>query len=220
MKKPYIFFDFDGTVLNTNEIIIASWKATSMHYTGKEKTREEILRTFGETIRYTAGQWFPDVPVEESIEYYRLYQEANCDGMVKVFDGIEAVIDELRERGHRVALVTSRTRATSTAYLKQFGLYDKFDVFIACEDAVKHKPDPEPLLNAIERMERLVGHSISKDECLMIGDTQFDIGCGNNAGVEAVLVEWAHPIYEDRFEALGAKPDYRIAEPKELLEIV
>lgn len=220
MRKPYIFFDFDGTVLNTNEVIIASWKATSMKYTGEEKTREEILRTFGETIRYTAGVWFPDVPVEESIEFYRVYQEAHCDGLVDVFPGIVEVIDELKMRGYKVALVTSRTRATSTDYLNQFGLYDKFDVFIACEDAVNHKPDPEPLLKAIDKMEELVGHSIDKGECLMIGDTQFDIGCGNNAGVEAVLIEWAHPIYEDKFEAIGAKPDYMIKEPKDLLEIV
>lgn len=215
MRKPYIFFDFDGTVINTNEIIIDSWNATGMHFLGHEIGRDAILRSFGETIRYTSSVWFPDENVEEVVAYYRAYQDAHCDGKVHIFEGVREVISELKSRGYSVSLVTSRTKATSMAYLESFGMKDDFDVIVTCDDARAHKPDPEPLNNAIRKLEEVLGKEIPREDCLMIGDTRFDIGCGSNAGVETVLIEWAHPIAE-----MEVKPDYVVARPEQILEIV
>ena len=54
----------------------------------------------------------------------------------------------------------------------------------------------------------------------MIGDTKFDIGCAQNAGVDSVLIGWSHYVDEDDMKAHGLEPTYRIKEPKELLEII
>lgn len=220
MKKPYIFFDFDGTVLNTNDIIVDSWNATAKHYLGHELERDAILKTFGETIRFTVHNFFPDADVEEAVAVYRDYQNANCHTKVALFDGIKELLEQLLENGHRLAIVTSRTKETSYMYFDKFGIRELFDVVITCDDTTAHKPDPTPLLMAIKEMEAKVGRSINPTECIMIGDTKFDIGCGNNAGVDCVLVEWSHPIDEAGIEALGFSPDYRIKETGDLLELV
>lgn len=220
MKKPYIFFDFDGTVINTNEIIIDSWNATALKYLGHTLETDAILKTFGETIRYTSSVWFPEVPVDEAVAYYRDYQNAHCEGKVRLFEGMPELIGELREKGYKVCLVTSRTKATSMAYLAEFGMTDKFDVIITCDDTTVHKPDPEPLNMAIRYLASDIGKGIEPSECIMIGDTKFDIGCGNNAGVDTVIVEWAHPIDMEGMEAFGAKPTYTISSPQDLWELV
>lgn len=220
MKKPYIFFDFDGTVLNTNDIIVDSWNATAMHYLGHEIDRETILKTFGETIRYTAHNFFPEADVEEAIEVYRDYQDANCWGRVRLFDGMPELLEELLKRGYRLAVVTSRTKATTFAYLDSLKARGYFDVIITCDDVSAHKPDPAPLLMAIEQMEEKLGCTIEKNDCIMIGDTKFDIGCGNNAGVDTVLIGWSHPLDIDSIEAMGFMADHRIDRVWDLLEIV
>ncbi len=220
MRKPYIFFDFDGTLMNTNDIIIASWNHTAKHYLGHELDTDEILRTFGETIRYTVQHFFPGVDVDEAVNCYRAYQEENYVGSINLFDGVREMLDELIAKGYKLAIVTSRTRNTSMDYIDLLGIRDLFEVFITCDDTPVHKPEPKPLDMAIEQMEEKLRKTISKDECIMIGDTKFDIGCGNNAGVDTVLVDWSHPIDESAITELGFKADYRISTPIELLDIV
>ena len=220
MKKPYIFFDFDGTVLCTNDAIVESWNHTSEHYLGHGFPRETWEKTFGETIKYTAENFFPGVDPEEAIEIYRKYQEVNCADMVRLFDGIRELLDELKACGYKLALVTSRRRKSTWDYLEKFKLVDYFDVYVDCESTPAHKPDPEPLLVAIAEMSELVGREIDKSECIMLGDTRFDILCCKNAGVDSILVDWSHAIDEQQLEELGAVPTYRCAKPADVLEIV
>ncbi|MCF0141040.1 MAG: HAD family hydrolase [Mogibacterium sp.] len=218
--KKYIFWDFDGTVLNTNEIIVDSWNATAMKYLGHELDEDVILATFGETIRYTAGVFFPNADVEEAITYYRDYQDANCKGKVKVFDGVKELIEQLISEGCRMALVTSRTKRTTLAYLEDFDIGGLFDVVITCDDVGVHKPDPEPLLMAIRLFEEKEGHPIDKKDCIMIGDTKFDIGCGNNAGVDTVLAGWSHEIDQAVLTELGFKADFCTTKVEEIRDFL
>ena len=69
--KKYILWDLDGTLINTNEIIIESWKATANWLGGPVPSDREIMATFGETIRDTVKRFWPEADVEETIDYYR-----------------------------------------------------------------------------------------------------------------------------------------------------
>ena len=89
MNKKYIIFDFDGTIANTNDIIIASWQATFEHYLGYTLPVREIEATFGEILVNTIGRLIPDAPVNEVVDFYRAYQDSHqqdydvyaCDGV-------------------------------------------------------------------------------------------------------------------------------------------
>ncbi len=220
MKKPYIFFDFDGTLLDTNDLIVDSWKAAAMHYLGEEFSTEYWERTFGEPIRYTASVAFPGIDVEEAITVYRDWQAAHVDNRLQLFDGCYELLSELKARGYKLAIVTSRMRMTTSAYLDRFDITKFFDVIIDHDSTSAHKPDPEPLLVAISAMSKAVGKEINLSECIMLGDTRFDMLCCKNAGIDSVLVGWSHAVDEEQLKELGALPVYRIAKPMDLLEVV
>jgi pyrophosphatase PpaX len=213
VKKKHIIFDFDGTLLDTNRVIIDSWQAVFRHYEGRERDEAEIVRTFGETVDFSMRNFFPHGNIEEAKHIYRSYQAEHAGKTVRLFDGTRELLDELRKRGHTLSIVTSRLEHTTHGYLKDFAIADYFDVVITCNDTDAHKPDPRPLLMALEKL------GAAKDEAIMLGDTRFDIGCCANAGVDSVLVEWSHAIDEkDLVE--GCMPTYRIAKPMDLLELV
>lgn len=208
-----VLFDFDGTLVNTNDVIIASWQHTYKHYTGHEESVEKITACFGEPLLITMAREFPDVDPLVSAEVYREFQKEKADELVKVFEGVPEMLETLKKEGFRMAIVTSRTRESALRYLNMFGLAEYFEDMVSCEDTDIHKPNPEPILLCLEKL------GIEKDEAIMVGDSPFDIKCANNAGVKSVLVDWR--ITSDS-EALisDAKADYEIAEPMDLLRVV
>lgn len=216
MKKKYIIFDFDGTMANTNGIIYESWQATLEHYLGYQLPRETVEATFGEILVYSIGRLIPGAPVNEVVDYYRAYQDAHQEGVVSVFDGVYELMHELRARGHKIGVATSRTSYSFWNYMKQFDLEDMVDAVVTMDDVTKHKPDPESLLVVLRKLDP----DMDVADAIMIGDTKYDIGCANNAGVDSVLVEWSHYIDEEDMEAAGFAPTYRIKTPDELLELV
>lgn len=208
-----VLFDFDGTLVNTNDVIIASWQHTYKHYTGHEESVEKITACFGEPLLITMAREFPDVDPLVSAEVYREFQKEKADELVKVFEGVPEMLETLKKEGFRMAIVTSRTRESALRYLNMFGLAEYFEDMVSCEDTDIHKPNPQPILLCLEKL------GIEKDEAIMVGDSPFDIKCANNAGVKSVLVDWR--ITSDS-EALisDAKADYEIAEPMDLLRVV
>lgn len=208
-----VLFDFDGTVINTNNIIIDSWQHTFMTLTGRKAPEEKIKRTFGEPLKTTMQREFPNVPVDEAVAIYRDWQQANCEGRVFLFEGMRELVMRLKEEGYKVGLITSRLTATTHNYLKSFGIDEDFDTVVAFEDAAKPKPDPAPVNLGLERLNSLPEKSI------MLGDSMFDILCARNAGVASVLVGWAQAVTEEEKQGPDA-PDYIIEKAEDLLEIL
>ena len=212
-KINTVLFDFDGTLVDTNDVIVASWQHTYMHYLGREETLEKITACFGEPLLLTMEREFPGVDPEESAEVYRRYQREYADELVKLFPGIKELLEELSKSGYRMGIVTSRTRESARRYMDMFGIGPYFEDMVTCEDTHIHKPNPEPILLCLDKM------GITAEEAIMVGDSPFDIKCANNAEVKSVLVDW-------RITGCGESPiadaaeDYTIAEPAELMEVL
>ena len=88
------------------------------------------------------------------------------------------------------------------------------DAVVSMEDVTKHKPDPESVEKVLERF------GAKPEDAVMIGDTKYDVGCANRAGVDSVLVGWSHYVDEASMAADGFEPTYRIGRPEELLDII
>lgn len=207
--KKYIIFDFDGTIANTNDVIIESWQAAFKKYLGHEIPVPEIEMTFGETIEYTIKNKLPDKEWTEVRDFFRAYQRDECKTQVTVFPGVPELLRELKHRGYVLAIATSRTKTSYHAYMERIGLKNYFDVEITLEDVSAHKPDPECLYAVLNKL------GAKPEEAIMIGDTRFDIGSAVNAGVDSVMIRWSHAIGEMTWE-----PTYYVDKPEEILKIV
>ena len=215
MKKQFIIFDFDGTIANTNDIIIASWQSTFERYLGHRLPVREIEATFGETLYDSIARLIPDAPVDEVVAHYRNYQDTHKDVIdVYVFDGVRELMDELRACGCRIGVATSRTAKSFNKYMEELDMGGYVDALVTMEDVTHHKPHPESVSKVLEKL------GAAPEEAIMIGDTKYDIGCANNAGVDSVLVGWSHYVDEEAMAADGFTPTWRIDTPAELLGLI
>lgn len=219
--KKHIAFDFDGTLIDTKELIYRSWQAVFKKYTGKENESEKIYKTLGETVAYSMNNFFPqDGNNYEKITYFREFQNQNQDRYIKEFDGIGELLEYLKNEKYLLSVVTSRKTKTTYGYLEKFKLRKFFDVIITCDDVKKHKPDPEPLLKAMKKLSCMLSTDINKRETIMIGDTHFDIDCAYNAGVCSVLANWNNNKTRNNIKDFANRPDYIIENPKELIGVI
>ena len=211
--KKYILFDFDGTLVNTNDVILASWQHTYRNYLGHEMPVDHITSCFGEPLLLTMEREFPGVDPQESADVYRQFQLENADKLVTIFPGIKELLADLKEAGYVLGIVTSRTRESALRYMDMFDITSYFSDLVTCDDTTVHKPNPEPILLAMSKL------GASAEESIMIGDSPFDIKCANNAGVDSVMVNWR--ITCDETSVIDdAKVDYWIHQPSDLVELL
>lgn len=215
MKKNIntILFDFDGTIMNTNELIIRSWQHTFRTVEGKERPVEQIVRTFGEPLMVTMKQALPQLTLEEGIEIYRSYLRQHFKDMIAPFPGMVELIRDLKQQDYITGLVTSRPRETTLQGLERFGLDPYFDCVVTCDDTDKHKPDPEPLLIALRKLSSL------PQESVMLGDSIYDILSARNAGVKSILVGWQMTLSKEDIEGPNG-PDHTIEKPEDLFRML
>ena len=211
-----VLFDFDGTIMDTNQIIIDSWQETFRQMEGREEATDVILKTFGEPLEATMRNFFPDADLEKSLDIYRGYQRDNFLNEIKLFPGIRQLLDELLQRQVRMALVTSRLKFTTDQAVEKFNLDKYFSYVVTANDVTKHKPDPQCINVALEHLGSL------PEQSLMVGDTLFDIQCAHNAGCQSVLVSWSLSLEEKIKEgfAPGEKPHVIIDKPEQILSLL
>ena len=213
-----ILFDFDGTIMDTNQIIIDSWQETFRQLRGREEDPAVLLRTFGEPLEGTLLEFFPDVPLEKSLRIYRDYQQEIFLSSIHLFPGMRELLDALMDTPLNMALVTSRLRSSTERAMKKFDLEKYFSFVITADDVTTHKPDPTCINITLERIGADPQHTI------MVGDSILDIQCAHNAGVQAALVSWTMTLADqvrngfppDQYSAFD-RPDIILRDPKELL---
>ncbi|MDO4869569.1 MAG: HAD-IA family hydrolase [Bacillota bacterium] len=211
-----VVFDFDGTVMNTNKIIIMSWQHTFNEIRGHDGDMEYILGSFGEPLEYSMRNTFPEVPVEESIKIYRDYHRDKFYDTIELFPGIIELMSQLKSEGIKTGLATSRLKVTTYQGLEKYDLFRYLDNIITVEDVDKAKPDPEILYASMKNL------NSDPENTLMLGDTKLDIACANNAGVTSVLVGWSAALAGKTKEDFTGNeiPDHIIDKPIDLMRII
>jgi len=206
-----VLFDFDGTLADTNPLIIRTFTETfATMLTDRTLTDAEILTCVGPTLEETGAKYFPENP-NAFVDAYRELNSKYHDEMIKIYPGIKEMVSILKEKGLKLAIVSSKRRDFVIRGLKQTELFQFFDYIVAADDVVNHKPHPEPL-------EKVMTHyGLTADECLMVGDNSHDINGAKNAGVKGVAVGWAFKG-ADYLRALN--PDYLVMDAMEIVGIV
>ena len=209
-KIKALLFDFDGTLLDTNELIIQSFQhVLEKHYPGRY-SREEILPFLGPTLTEIFTLVDPD-RIEQFTTEYRAWNIANHDALSSEFDGVSETMRLLKNEGFKMAIVSTKINYMVQKGLDLLDVEGVFDVVIGYDDVSKTKPDPEPILLALERL------GVEPEEAMMIGDNYHDIVGGQNAGVRTAGVAWTAKGEEflQKYH-----PDYMLQHISDLIPIV
>ncbi|MBA3491753.1 MAG: HAD hydrolase-like protein [Rubrobacteraceae bacterium] len=206
-------FDFDGTLVDTTEMIHQSMR----HATSSVLGRDDIPR---ETLLANVGKPLPRqmelIDAEKAellLEAYRSHHEEHHDALIGEFPGVEESLSRLRSVGTKVAVVTSKRRLSVEMALENFpGLRDVVDRFVTLEDTTQHKPNPEPLLRGLE----LLG-GIPKESAAYIGDSPFDVEAAKAARLTSVAVSWG-AFSEDRLRE--AEPDHLVPDIESAVDVL
>jgi pyrophosphatase PpaX len=185
-KYKVLLFDLDGTLCDTDEMLIQSFFALYKKYRpAKIRTREELIYFSGPPIKKTLVDEFPDYTFEE---IYKAFQETSRElylPYVKAFDKEIETLKKLRKAGYLLGVVTNKGAPLTKYSLEVSHIDGLFDVVISADDVNAPKPSPLGIEKALERLA-----IANKEEVLYIGDNDIDYETASNAGVDAMLVTW------------------------------
>ena len=185
-KYRVLLFDLDGTLCDTDEMLIQSFLALYKKYRpAKIRTREELIYFSGPPIKKTLVDEFPDYSFEE---IYKAFQETSRElylPYVKAFDNEIETLKKLKEAGYLLGVVTNKGAPLTKYSLEVAHIDGLFDVVISADDVNAPKPSPLGINKALERL-----GIADKDKVLYIGDNDIDYETACNAGIGAMLVTW------------------------------
>jgi pyrophosphatase PpaX len=209
VRFPVVLFDLDGTLIDSRGIILASFRHAATTVLGRDIVEAEVLSRVGGTNLHEQMRAIDPDRVDDLVAVYREHNTPLNDTL-EAFPGILDVVATLRERGHTTGLVTAKRRFSIEAAFGRIPLAPLLDVVVCADDTAKHKPDPEPILEALRRLDA------SREDAAYVGDSPFDILCAKAAHVHAVGVTWGN--IHDR--AAIADADTIVDEPEELLDVL
>lgn len=208
MPFATFLFDLDGTLIDSVELILSSYRHT-MRVHRREVPGDELwLAGLGTPLRVQFRQFTDDpAEIDAMIATYREYNLAHHDAMARPYDGVVDEVRRLAAPGRRFGLVTSKSRSGAERGLRLIGLADTFEVIVGSDEVTNPKPHPEPVLTALERL------GAAPASAVFIGDSRHDVQCGHAAGVRTAAVLWG-PFDRPHLEDLA--PDYWLERPADL----
>ena len=172
-----IVFDWDGTLMDSTAAIVKSLQDAALDLDLPMPDRQRAAHVIGLGLRDALETVLPDLPERNSRK-------------TMLFDGVKAMLDDLKQQGHLLAVATGKSRAGLNHAFAETGLQDVFDASRTADETWS-KPHPAMLLELTEQL----GEPMSST--VMIGDTTHDLQMAINAGASGIAVQYgAHPVEE------------------------
>lgn len=199
MTYRLVVFDWDGTLMDSTGAIVRAALAAIEELGWPALPPERIRDIIGLGLRESWQRLFPDGPEDGFGDFaacYRRHFFAAEHQTSRLYPGMRGLLGELRDRGHRLAVATGKSRRGLDRDFERTGLGHLFAASCTADEA-RSKPDPEMLLALMRRT------GCSPERVLMVGDTEYDVVMARRIGVDAVGVGWgAHAA--ERLHAAGA----------------
>lgn len=205
-----LLFDFDGTLLNTNTLIIETFRHVFEEYAPGKYSDEQFLTFIGPSLEQTFKTECPEC-AEDMVQQYRTWNQLHHDELVSEYPNVKLTLEQLHAQGIALAIVTTKRRVTLERGLQLMGVRHLFNVLITLDDVEHPKPHAEPIEKALMALQ------LSKDDVLMIGDNSHDIEGGKNAGVKTAGVAWS---IKGASYLESLQPDYMLQDMQDLLHII
>ena len=209
VRFPVVLFDLDGTVIDSGAIILASMRYAAETVVGGEYSDEQLMAAVGGPGLEAQMVALDPNRVDELVRVYREHNEPLHDTL-ECCAGMEGVLATLKERGHRLGIVTAKRRLTVDLAFARLPIEHLFETVVGGDETERHKPDPEPLQLALERL------GARPEEAAYVGDSPFDMQAAKAAGLYAIGVSWGRIHTADKL----AEADVVIHSAEELLQLV
>jgi phosphoglycolate phosphatase len=181
--EPVILFDLDGTLIDSTDGILYSFHKSFEYFNFKKPLDSDIMKLIGYPLehmydRLGVESQYVDSFVSKYKEYYRSISKEMTTMLPYAIEAIQEA-----SRVARLGVVTTKTARYSKELLEHMEVLKYFEVLIGREDVINPKPDPEPILKALD----LMGVTWHKN-VFMIGDTCLDMNSAKSAGIKGIAV--------------------------------
>ena len=223
----YIIFDFDGTIGDSQSLIVKTLQDTMRARKLEVKSDEACAKTIGLRLDEAFVSLF-GMSAEEGMECAATYREIFLDNkktmIVQPFPHVIETLRELHRRGYILGMASSRNHCSLAGYVKQMQLEDIFSSIVAGDDVEHVKPAPDMVFMALGEMKGMKNPVTSAeagdvedmlDEVLVVGDMTFDVDMAHNAGCKACAVTYGNGTREQL-----ASAEFIIDDFAELLGLV
>ena len=191
-----IVFDVDGVLIDSNKIIVEAYQKTAEKLGLRIPSPHEVVDLMGRPLAEIVRILWPKSNVKLYIEEFRsLFMDE--DLVIPAIEGAVDAVREIRESGFRVGVLSGKIMFLIRKHFREAGFnINWFEVIVSFETTKKHKPDPEPLLYAMNQL------NVKPEETVYVGDAISDYECAKNAKVEYFAVLTGSLRRED-LEKLG-----------------
>ncbi|MGD9761157.1 MAG: HAD-IA family hydrolase [Candidatus Izemoplasmatales bacterium] len=210
-KINTVLFDLDGTLVDSNELIIQSFKETFKRYQPNHNySRQQFIEMIGpplkETFRIVSEE--PKI-INEMIDFYRNFYQKHEFEYISLYPNVIETLDQLKKLNINLGIVTTKFKESAMPSIKHFQI-DKYIKNYSFLGSVKeHKPSPQPIFHALEQCSNV-------DLALMVGDNPSDIMAGKNANILTCGIEWS--LVKDKL--ILTNPTFWITDYLDIIDIV
>ena len=205
-----VIFDFDGTIINTNELIKEGLNSFAERYRGYKLVTEEHRMLTGKTLEDQMAYINPH-KWQLMSNHFKIWYAHNHNAKTCAFPGMIRLIKELHEKGIRMAIVSNNSTASLDMGLKHLGIETYFEYVLTRDDVEATKPSPEGIQKVMELM------NLQNHEVIYIGDTAGDIYAAKNAEIINAIVGWSSIGAET---IMMLQPDYVLKSASHLHDII
>lgn len=207
----HICFDLDGTLVESHKTIYNSTIKSLDDLNIPHNMNEEILRK-------NIGKHFVDIfedmniPVTNFEEFIKVYKN-NYFLFIddsELYPDVSNVLEFLSQNGLKISLLTTKAQDQAEKIIEHFNLSEYFDLIMGRRNGIAHKPSPEPLLLICNDL------NVNPNESLIVGDTEMDILCGQNANVSTCVITHGYRTEESMLEY---RPDFIVKNLNELKKL-
>ena len=209
-----IVFDMDGTVLNTIDDLTVSMNYVLDKFNMPGHTMEEYRMFFGNGIEFALRKSVPeDTPsdvIKEMISVFKEHYDIHCLDNTKPYDGILSLMNELKQQGYKMAIVSNKIDSAVKELNEKF-FSGVVDVAIGEKPGIKRKPAPDTVLEALKELKSNI------NEAVYVGDSEVDFATAQNSGLPCISVLWG---FRDRkyLEDIGA--DTFAEKPEDIIKLL
>ncbi|WP_416470213.1 HAD hydrolase-like protein [Streptococcus thermophilus] len=210
MTFTHIFFDLDGTLIDSSEGIHNGFLQT-FERLGLPVPSDQKIRTFmGPPLEVTFKEEISEEGAAQAVKIYRDYYETKGQFEAHLYDGIKEVLEKLsHDPNKKIYITTSKNEPTALEMCEYLGITEFFDGIYGATPTAFHKAD------VLQRA--ITENNANKDSSVIVGDTKFDLIGGKTVGIKTIAVTWGFGTNET---LLAENPDFVAETTQELWDIL